>query len=480
MMRTMPHPAQSSGRAILHAPGRLHFGAVRLLAIAGLAAIVPGAARAGDGYNDIYNFSGYADGNAPRGDLLSDGHGGFYGTTATGGDTGDGVVFDFVPPRSGSGSGTTTRIWSFTAASNGSLPSAGLVADASGALYGTTSRDGAGYGGTVFQLIPPAQGQTGWTEATLWSFGTGAGGNTPVGTLSLDQSGALYGTTTFGGSGGKGVVFQLVPPGPGQTGWTENVLWNFPRGTHGGQPVGGLMFDQTGALYGTTKAGGSAGLGTVFELAPPTGGVGQWTQTTLYAFQGGADGSGPQGSLMFDASGALYGTTTYGGTGDTSGNCVQVRFPYYGAPNSRSDYAKAAPYIPVGGNGCGVVFKLTRPRSGTLWTETSLYQFTGGGDGANPLGRLIMDQNGAIYGLASEMGHQFWGTIFQLAPPKMQGGVWTETTLASMVNKLGGFYPHGGLTYGALGRLYATMPVGGKTWEHVAVYGYGTVVNVKP
>ncbi|MFZ3328816.1 MAG: choice-of-anchor tandem repeat GloVer-containing protein [Methylocella sp.] len=166
-----------------------------------------------------------------------------------------------------------------------------LIFDSEGALYGTTQGTTNVIGaasGTVFKLAPPAAGHM-WTETVLYSFKGGSDGSQPWAGLIFHSKGALYGTTLEGGGGascgtaGCGIVFKLKPPAAGLTQWTEKVLYRF-QGTAGGDgqaPQGGLVFDNTGVLYGTTFAGGNMQLGTVFKLKPPAAGLTQWTEKVL-------------------------------------------------------------------------------------------------------------------------------------------------------------------------------------------------------
>jgi uncharacterized repeat protein (TIGR03803 family) len=172
-----------------------------------------------------------------------------------------------------------TVIHSFSAppSSGGSSPQAGLIANKEGALYGTTSGGGAVVSGTqsegiVFKLTPPAKGQTTWTETVLHSFVGGTDGASPYAGLIADERGALYGTTSGGGTANWGTVFKLTPPAKGQTTWTETGLYSFLSGSDGAFPQAGLIADKQGALYGTTLYGGSGGNGTVFKLTPPARG----------------------------------------------------------------------------------------------------------------------------------------------------------------------------------------------------------------
>ena len=208
-----------------------------------------------------------------------------------------------------------------------------------------------------------------WNEKVLHNFtNNGTDGFFPTSGLIFDAAGNLYGTTFNGGAYNRfGTVFELSPvPGGG---WTETVLHSFNNdGTDGWTPTAGLIFDAAGNLYGTTGSGGAYHGGTVFELSPMLGGG--WTETILHSFGNGTDGAGPGGgSLIFDAAGNLYGTTTLGGTF----NC------------------------PSDGGGCGTVFELT-PTVGGAWTETVLYNFRRGSDGHLPYAGLIFDATGNLYG----------------------------------------------------------------------------------
>lgn len=195
---------------------------------------------------------------------------------------------------------------------DGGEPFAGVIFDTAGNLYGTTYGGGSGFGGTVYQLT---LSDSGWTENILDNFVYGGTGpDFPVGGLIFDGSGNLYGATPYGGTYRTGVVYELTPSG---NGWTESNLYSFPNG--GAGPYCSLTMDPAGNLYGTTYADGIVnnggcpfGCGTVFKLAP-TGGI--WTETDLYDFTGiNGDGTRPISNVVFDSSGNLYGTTTFGGS----------------------------------------------------------------------------------------------------------------------------------------------------------------------
>jgi uncharacterized repeat protein (TIGR03803 family) len=151
------------------------------------------------------------------------------------------------------------------------------------------------------------------SESVLWSFGNGNDGNTPLASLVMDKSGNLYGTTQDGGiyggpnvnQGGDGTVFELTPPSSAGGPWTESILWDFGNGTDGSGPFAGLLMDANGNLYGTTDAGGMNGYGTVFELTPLSPAGGLWTESVLWNFGNGTDGAYPRAGLIMDTSGNL-------------------------------------------------------------------------------------------------------------------------------------------------------------------------------
>jgi len=223
-------------------------------------------------------------------------------------------------------SGTFQTLLALKGVSNGGQPWATPIADKSGNLYGTTSEGGNGpctsgkitLGcGTVYELSPPVTGSE-WTETLLYQFQGGDDGNYPVGGLVFDASGNLYGTTEDGGtSGSAGTVFELSPPSSGSGPWTKTTIHNFAGGTDGTNPEAGLVFDKSGNLYGTTILGGNCNNqcgGVVYELSPPSADGEQWTETVIYNFKGSPDGSVPQSTLLFIGNN-LYGTTVEGGKG---------------------------------------------------------------------------------------------------------------------------------------------------------------------
>jgi uncharacterized repeat protein (TIGR03803 family) len=332
---------------------------------------------------------------------------------------------------------TTRVIHSFqTNGADGVEPYAGLTLDAAGNLYGTTKYGGihstcSGSGcGTVFELSLNAKGN--WVKKLLHSFGTSGGGILPVGSVVFDNAGNLYGTAGAGGAYGGGTVFELIRGTSG--GWTEKVLFSFnPTGGTGSDPRAGLIFDAAGNLYGTTYQGVD---GVAFELSP--GADGQWSETVLHAFGNPSDGSRPLGGLTLDAGGNLYGTTSEGGTG----HCGTV--------------------------GCGTVFELS-PGTNGQWTETILYNFQGHNDGLEPLAGLIFDAAGNLYGTAASGGRYLGGVVFKLTPA---GGQWSETVLHNFKLKDGNS-PASPLIFGPAGSLYGTTLGGG-------AFDDGTVFELKP
>ena len=267
-------------------------------------------------HTKIYSFTGGADGFNPYYGPVADKSGNLYVTaSAGGGAAGCGTIVKLTPPMAGKKAWSAATIWSFTGGSDGCSPNA-LIIDKWGALYGTTSGGGsANCGcGSVFELEPLQTDGTAWAEKTLWDFQGGSDGNGPGGALTAGKGGALYGATYAGGSANQGVVFSVTPRRRNKTGWTEAVIWSFTGNADGGEPVGSLILDKAGVIYGTAYSGGNAtGDGTVFKISPPTGGQISWAETTLWQFSG-ADGSEPYNGLTADKSGVLYGTTNIGGS----------------------------------------------------------------------------------------------------------------------------------------------------------------------
>lgn len=331
-----------------------------------------------DGFSLLHNFTGPPDGANSAAGLVEDTAGNFYGTTSQGGITGGacgsvgcGIVFKVDQ------SGNETVLHSFAGQPDGATPLAGLLLDAAGNMYGTTSLGGTSNLGTVFKL------DSAGTETVLYSFTGNPDGADPVADLVLDAAGNLLGTTSLGGTASAGTVFKLDSTGK------ESVLYSFAGGSDGANPMAGLILDEKGNMYGTTFEGGAGSCtptkqdrsttpvtcGVVFELNT-TG-----TESVLYSFTGDPDGANPAGDLVRDAAGNLYGTTVAGGI-----LCYVIAPPLPGQGPSTEFY-------------CGTVFKLD-----PTGKETLLHSFSGAPDGAIPYGGLILDAAGNLYGTTTEGG----------------------------------------------------------------------------
>jgi hypothetical protein len=427
----------------------------------------------------LYSFQGGTnDGAFPVGGVVFDSQGNLYGVLqfygpGSCGPIGNecGAVFQLAPPVHQGDALTETLIYEFQGkgGNDGESPNGGLVIDGQGNLYGVTAYGGtwdcvllgvsAGCG-TVYELSPPAEKGGAWKETILYSFPTAKQGYVPNGNLVFDGAGNLYGATTYGGGKGTtcdsfyqycGAVFELSPPKTKGGKWTEKVLHAFASGTDGANPNGGLVFDSKGAIYGTTYGGGfeggdcgSGGCGTVFELKPPTKKSGAWAEKILHRFESSSDGGGPSAGVVFDKEGTLYGTTVGGGAGNS---------PW------------------------GTVFTVIPSANGS-WTEHLLHTFQDGDDGAEPRAGLVFDTEGNIYGTASiGGGPDFAGTLFRLK--KNPAGRRTFAVLYSFkgVNNGDGAFPAGDIVLSA-GSIFGTTQVGGTGQSCQG--GCGTVFKVWP
>ena len=359
--------------------------------------------NAGGGWTEtvLYHFGqGHSDGAFPYAGLIMDRAGNFYGTTHNGGaetavsgGCDCGTVFELSPVPGGGW--RETILHSFGSGREGAFPAyAGVIMDAAGNLYGTTSSGGIYGNGIVFELSPRANG--GWTETVLHNFGNGDDGSVPQAGLTMDTAGNLYGTTLWGGiyrrcsdglKAGCGTVFELSPSQGG--GWTETVIHSF-NWADGWQPNSTLIMDTVGNLYGTTTVGGfnacadgPEGCGTVFQLSPSPGGG--WTETVLHTFgRPATDGSHPWTGLTMDTAGNLYGVTLDGGV-----------------------YS------------FGTVFEMS-PQQGGGWSETVLHSFNIT-DGWNPYGLPTVDRSGNIYGTTAAGGSSPYckggcGVVWEITP----------------------------------------------------------------
>ena len=206
---------------------RIACGAASAASILMLAATAQ-AAGAAPVESVLYNFDVTLGANSPQAALTPGPDGVYYGTADRGGAAGNGIVFEFIPPAAGQSTWTENPIYAFSGSPDGATPSSGLLLGTDGALYGVAAQGGAHGAGTIFKLAPPTAGQPAWTETTLYSFTGGADGNAPYGTLIADGNGVLYGSTAGGGNAtSSGVVFSLTPPAAGQTSWAETTLYEF-------------------------------------------------------------------------------------------------------------------------------------------------------------------------------------------------------------------------------------------------------------
>lgn len=258
----------------------------------------------------LHSFQG-GDGSGPEsGDLLFDRAGSIYGTTGGGGAYDDGTVYELTP----SGSGWTESVLHNFGGADGIMPRNGVILDNAGRLYGTTYAGGPNNDGLVFQLT---QSGSGWTENILYSFANGNDGGYPSAGLIFDQLGNLYGAADDGAAGG-GIVFELSPSGGG---WTFSLLYSIRGGGINCEPTAPLVMDEAGNLFGTTACQGRYFKGSVFKL---TASSPYWTYTSLHDFTGGSDGEFSPGGVIIDADGNLYGTAYGGGNQNCSGGCGVV------------------------------------------------------------------------------------------------------------------------------------------------------------
>jgi uncharacterized repeat protein (TIGR03803 family) len=387
----------------------------------------------------IYNFTGStSDGSNPHCAPLIDGSGRLFGTTVYGGASGDGTVYKLTP--GGGGSWTETLLHSFAGhPGDGAEPDGDLLMVSSN-LYGTTAIGGSSNAGTVYEM----KNSSGtWSESVLYNFagGTGDGGG-PFSAV-IVSGGVLYGTTFYGGSNLDGTVFSLTPPSP----WTEAILYNFGASASDGQnPHSALLDAGSGVYYGTTYNGGSDSSGTVYELKDSSG---TWTETVIYTFTGGSDGSNPHPAVIMDSSGALYGTTVFGGA-----------------------------------NSKGTVYKLT-PGGGGSWTESVLYSFgASSSDAAIPLAGVVFGSTQSVlYGATTKGGGSSGcsygcGTVYKLT---LSGGTWSESILYAFTGYANsdGEDPYSDITYSG-GWIYGTTYSGGTSANCSDTNGCGTVYALQP
>jgi uncharacterized repeat protein (TIGR03803 family) len=318
----------------------------------------------------------------PNSGLVRGPYGTYFGTTASGGSSIPGAVYQLFPPSSAGGAWTSQIIHTFTDAEcpwYGCLEDGPPAVDSKGSVY--VSASGNLDCGSILKLTAPEPGGTEWTAATIFSFpDSGPGGCIPNAGLQIGSNGTIYGTTSSNNSApfNEGVVFGISPTG------TETVLHTFNPGVEstsdGYQPLGGLTIDSKGTLYGVTEYGGADERGTVFRISF-SGNEPQYS--ILHAFTG-PDGMWPLAPPVIGSAGQLYGTASIGGT--------SLKFDSY-----------------------GTVYELTPPTTaGGTWPETTLFQFGAGPRGSHPAPQLAISPNGTVYGITVDGGANGFGTVFSI------------------------------------------------------------------
>ena len=463
-------------------------------------------------YRPLYSFSGFADGGEPTGGLIRDANGTLFGTTAKGGTAGFGTVYML------DSSGKETVLYSFTGGADGGEPLTGVIRDGSGNLYGTTNLGGASGFGVVFKI--DALGR----ETVLYSFTCSSAGHDSSG-LTRDAQNNLYGTSHECG-GPYGAVFKVDPTGQ------ETIVYGFEGGASGAYPTNGVFLDAAGNFYGTAeRAGDVEGQGVVYRVDAAG------AETVLTSFPLGASGgANPEITVILDASGNLYGTTTNGGTSgyggviykvsntgqetvlsNLPGGPIETELPFglvrdavgnlFGTTATNDTFlgivyeftntgqfttlhqftAPLDGFSPIGslaldaqGNLYGATVKGGSFGEGTIYkvdpagNETVLYSFGGyNSDAANPAGGVILDGAGNLYGMTSSGGAFYSGAVYELTPSGQ------ERVVFSFRGMTGGYEPVGSLAIDPAGNLYGATTFGGLI-NAPDYLGYGVVFKLDP
>jgi uncharacterized repeat protein (TIGR03803 family) len=381
-----------------------------------------------------------------------------------------------IPGGHAARAATTTVIYSFAGGEDGEYADTDLVRDAAGNLYGTTVQGGTSASGTVWELSP-SNGS--WTHSVLYSFSGGTDGGEPYKGVTLDGQGNIFGTAVTGGSGGCeggcGVVYELTNSG---STWTQTVIHAFTGSDDGAGPGAGLSIDSNGDVYGTTPTGGTYGAGTIFRLHRGKGD--QWKLKVLHAFTGGSDGIGGSAGRLVLSGTHVYGTATAGGD-NSQGAAFELTqkqsgrwkfmpiYQFTGQPDAGFPYGGLA--LDISGNlygttyyggasGMGSVYRLAR-KSGA-WSEKLLYSFKGGSDGGAPLGNVVIDATGNLFGTTSGGGSAGDGVIFELSP---SGGKWKETVGHAFQGPPDGALAYNGMVGDGAGNYYGATTRGGASDE---------------
>jgi uncharacterized repeat protein (TIGR03803 family) len=412
------------------------------MAFAAAAAIAfPALAGASPVYTPIYTFPSSAAGNMSIDEGVIVNGGVLYGVTRQGGRTGSscadgcGLVFSLAPTSNPTVWQKTT-LFRFGGGGTGFEPRGQLLLGPDGTFYGVTYQGGKTTAncptgcGTIFSLTPPSGPSAAWTQTVLYRFQDQTDGMSPLGGLVMDETGALYGVTQYGGppntngNNNMGLVFKLSPPVAPKKAWTKSnlVVFDYINGRFPNSP---LTLGARGRLYGTTQNGYTL-YGNVFELVPPAAPGGAWTYNMLHNFTNSDGNSGDRIKLTFGPDGSLYGTTTYGGP---TTNCDSL--------------------------GCGVVFRL-KPLARNGWGYAVLHYFnkTDGG-GRYPESGVVVDPSGALYGATNAGGANDRGTLYKLTPPvdnkHWQFSVVHDFTNASNERSGGPLFIDGQVIYGETG-----------------------------
>jgi len=353
---------------------------------------------------------------------------------------------------------TATNLYSFTGGADGGLVFAGLLADKGGFLYGTAWGGGLSASnceslgcGTVFKVDPE-----GGTFKVLHSFAGGTDGGNSSAALIAGRDGILYGTTQRGGTAGYGTVFEIDLAG------RESVIYSFQGGTDGVDPEGPLVF-KDGDLYGLTNGGGAAAAGTIFKLSlSGANGNRTWTESILHSFGGKGDGAHPNyGALTLDGAGNFYGTTAAGGP--TNEGTI-FRLAKDGTEKVLCAFLGAQRGLPLGGV---IVDKLgnlygTSFEPGTVFKAapggilSTLHNFRGAGDGAFPEDNLVADTAGNFFGTTSAGGAMNGGTVFQVTSEGKETILYSFPFNATLASQ-----PIAGLILDKGGKLFGTTLTGG-------------------